>query len=147
MAGGVSITKEYIASVFSHLAIVADAAARGRFFDYIVPDVTWAIAGTSHSLAGTRHTLQAHSDATFDRLGRKLASPIKFTVGRIILDAEPEQDGSRWAMVELLGVAPRKNGEEYRNDYIWMTRWNEEGKMVELKSYFDTYLSELVLNE
>ncbi|KAJ6437189.1 hypothetical protein O9K51_10159 [Purpureocillium lavendulum] len=143
---GFRITKEYIAEAFSHLAIVHDAKARGRFFDYVLPDVTWAIAGTSHSLSGTRHTLQSHSDATFNRLGQKLAEPIKFTVGRIILDAEPEADGW-WAMVELLGVAPRKSGHEYRNDYVWMTRWNEDGKMAEIKSYFDTYLSELVLNE
>ncbi|UNI21179.1 hypothetical protein JDV02_007191 [Purpureocillium takamizusanense] len=173
MAGGrVRITKRYIAEAFAPLANVSDPAARGRFFDYVVPDVTWAVAGTSHSLAGTRHTLRAHSDATFDRLGRKLRGPICFTVGRIVLDAaeegeaeadEPEQeqqqqqqqqqqgrfgsDGGRWATVELLGVATRNTGEEYRNDYLWMTRWNDEGKMVEIKSYFDTYLSETVLNE
>lgn len=36
-------------------------------------------------------------------------------------------------------------GKAYNNEYVWLTRWNDEGKIVEIRSYFDTMLSEEAL--
>lgn len=69
----------------------------------------------------------------------------------MILDAEPTQDGEGkggwWACVETKGEATRKSGGAYNNEYMWVTRWDAEGKIVEIVSYFDTMLAEMVLRE
>ncbi|KND88356.1 hypothetical protein TOPH_06975 [Tolypocladium ophioglossoides CBS 100239] len=143
---GFTLTKAHILQAFAPLAETHDPAARERFFSESVdPNVTWTITGSAHSLAGTRHSLQAHADATFNRLGKKLRGPIKFTVARVHIDAEPTEDGGRWACVETVGESTRKTGEPYNNEYMWLTRWNGEGRIVEVRSYFDTMLSEEVL--
>ncbi|KJZ73844.1 hypothetical protein HIM_06737 [Hirsutella minnesotensis 3608] len=139
------LTRDHILRAFAPLAETKDAAIRERFFtDSIVPDVTWTITGSAHSLAGTRRSLEAHSAASFNKLGQKLRGPIAFTVTRVIVDAEPGPDGW-WACVETRGEATRSTGEPYNNEYVWLTRWNAAGKMDEVRSYFDTMLSEEVL--
>lgn len=62
---------------------------------------------------GQRALARQHADATFNRLGRKLRGPIKFTVARVLIDAEAEGDDGRWACVEMMGEATRKTGEQY----------------------------------
>ncbi|KAG5983959.1 hypothetical protein E4U55_006569 [Claviceps digitariae] len=139
------LTKTLIRRAFSHLAETNDLAFRSKFLtDYLVPNVIWTCTGNAHSLAGTRHSLQEHDEATFKRLGRKLRAPIKFVVTRVVVDAEPEADGW-WCSVETRGEATRTTGEPYNNEYAWLMRWNEEGRVVEIRSYFDTMLSEQVL--
>lgn len=141
------LTKAHVFAAFEPLAEIEDLTVRNRFFsEYVVPDVIWTMTGSAHSLIGTRTTLQAHSDATFNRLGKKLVKPIKFIVLRAIVDGERSEDGW-WASVETKGEATRKNGKPYDNEYVWLTRWNDEGKMVEIRSYFDTMLSEQVLED
>lgn len=140
-----NLTKAHILKTFAPLAETSNLAHRNTFFATVSPSVTWTITGTAHSLAGTRHTLQSHSDASFNRLGPRLRGAIRFVVTRVVLDAEPEADGSRWACVETTGEAVRKTGERYDNEYIWLTRWDREGTIVEIRSYFDTLLSEQVL--
>ncbi|KAM4057722.1 snoaL-like domain-containing protein [Hirsutella rhossiliensis] len=146
---GFVLTKEHILAAFAPLAETDDAAARARFFtDALVPDVTWHMAGSAHSLAGTRHSLQAHMDATFNRLGPRLRAPIRFDVTRVVVDAQPGPDGAWWACIETRGHAIRKaSGKPYDNEYIWLTRWNQDGRMVEVRSYCDTMLAEEVLRE
>lgn len=41
----------------------------------------------------------------------------------------------------------RRIGAPYNNEYVWLTKWNDEGKIVEIKSYFDSAMSEELLNE
>ena len=38
-------------------------------------------------------------------------------------------------------------GKPYNNDYIWLTQWNDEGKIVYVRSYFDTMLSQEALHD
>lgn len=71
-------------------------------------------------------------------------------VTRVIVDAEPVRDengaiGGWWACVETRGEAVTKTGERYDNEYAWITRWNSEGRIVEIRSYFDTLMAEHVL--
>ncbi|KJZ78394.1 hypothetical protein HIM_02432 [Hirsutella minnesotensis 3608] len=141
------LTKDYIEKAFIPLGEIHDLAVRNRFFtDFIAPDVTWTMAGSAHSLAGTRHSLQSHMDATFNHLGKRLREPIKFAVTKIIVDADRSEDGW-WACIEAKGQATTKTGRAYNNDYAWLTRWNDEGRMTEVRYYFDTMLSEQVLQE
>ncbi|KAG5930009.1 hypothetical protein E4U53_002316 [Claviceps sorghi] len=138
------LTKALVHQAFAHLAETEDLAARQKFNTYLDPDVVWTCAGTAHSLAGTRHGLRAHDEATFQRLGRKLRGPIRFAVTRVVVDAEPDDDGW-WCSVEARGEATRADGEAYDNEYVWLMRWDGRGKVVEIRSYFDTMLSEQVL--
>ncbi|KAG5926543.1 hypothetical protein E4U42_003165 [Claviceps africana] len=138
------LTKALVCQAFAHLAETEDLAVRGQFNSYIDPDVVWTCAGSAHSLAGTRHGLRAHGAATFDRLGRHLRGPIRFAVTSVVVDAEPEEDGW-WCSVEARGEATRVDGRPYNNEYVWLMRWDGRGKVVEIRSYFDTMLSEQVL--
>ncbi|EQK99433.1 hypothetical protein OCS_04854 [Ophiocordyceps sinensis CO18] len=61
---------------------------------------------------------------------------------------DPDPDGRWWACVETRGQATRKpSGKPYNNEYIWLTAWSREGRIVEVRSYFDSMLSEEVLRE
>ncbi|CAM1500418.1 Fc.00g095800.m01.CDS01 [Cosmosporella sp. VM-42] len=141
------LTKSHVQNAFASLRETTDLPARNVFFtEHMIPNVTWTITGTGHSLAGTRYNLQDHSNASFNNLGKRLTGAIKFVVTRVVVDAEREEDGW-WACVELKGEAMRKTGEKYNNEYIWLTRWDDEGKIVEVRSYFDTLFAEKVLQE
>jgi ketosteroid isomerase-like protein len=144
MAGFV-LTKAHVLKAFSHLSETKDAEHRKKFLtEYVDPNVIWTCTGSAHSLAGTRYSVKEHDEATFKRLGKKLQGPIKFIPTRVVVDAEAEDDGW-WCVVETTGEATRITGEPYDNEYAWLMRWNGDGKIVEIRSYFDTLLSEKVL--
>ncbi|KAK7014235.1 ketosteroid isomerase [Favolaschia claudopus] len=44
------------------------------------------------------------------------------------------------AFMELAGTATQLNGKPYNNRYVWILIFNETGKVVELREYFDTAL-------
>ncbi|KAB5527939.1 hypothetical protein GE09DRAFT_1149699 [Coniochaeta sp. 2T2.1] len=100
------------------------------------------IAGTGHVLAATSYNLADLQAKTFIKLRKKLTTPIKFTIKSIIL--EP---GSNTACVETQGHATRLIGKLYNNEYIWLTTWNSAGKMVHIRSYFDSKLAEDTLRD
>lgn len=129
--------------------------------------------GPTSALAGTRYTLQEHNDATFNRCLKRLTAPIKFKVLKVVIDVEDDDDDNdddnandsgsgqagaekagkeddgagRWAVIELIGESTRKTGASYDNVYAFMTRWNEEGKMVEIRTYYDTLMAEQMLQD
>ena len=169
---GFTLTKAHIIQAFEPLSHITPPSAREPFFtNTLDPAVRWTVLGRASSLSGTRVGVADHAAATFDRLLPKLRAPIKFTVVRVLVEAEPvgaglpaiaagssaqdgqvqgiepEEEVGWWACVEIRGEAIRKNGEPYDNDYLWLTRWNNEGKIVEIRTYFDTLLAEQVLNE
>lgn len=39
------------------------------------------------------------------------------------------------------------SGQPYNNDYIWITQWSDDGKILSVRSYHDTNLAEKVLYE
>ena len=139
------LTKDYVLRAFAHLSETKNLELRNKFFaDFMVPDVIWTCAGSAHSLAGTRYSIESHAEATFNRLGKKLDGPIEFSVLRAIVDSDRADDGW-WSAVETRGKATRTNGEPYENEYAWLLRWNDDGRIVEIRSYFDTMLAEQVL--
>ncbi|KAK7055531.1 ketosteroid isomerase [Favolaschia claudopus] len=44
------------------------------------------------------------------------------------------------AFVELAGTATQLNGRPYNNRYMWIMIFNDTGKVVEVREYFDTAL-------
>lgn len=159
------LTKAYILDAFSTLAETTDLHRRNRFFrDFVHPQVKWTITGSGHALAGTTDTLDAHAARSFDRLGKLLVAPIEFTVLRVIIDATPASPGSTasaadddgkasegeemWACLDVKGKAERKSGRGwYENEYCWLTRWDDEGRIVEAKTWHDTAMVERLLDE
>ncbi|KAF4977664.1 hypothetical protein FZEAL_5854 [Fusarium zealandicum] len=142
-----TLTRAHVLTSFAPLLETADPCRRAVFFtDSVVPDVKWTITGHAHSLVGTRNSIAEHCDTSFNQMRKRLVAPIKFVVTRVIVDAERREDGW-WACVETRGEAMRKTGEHYNNEYVWLTRYNDEGKIVEVRSYFDTLFAEQVLAE
>lgn len=45
-----------------------------------------------------------------------------------------------WAVVEMTNQSMTKTGLEYNNTFAWATRWNTEGKIVQVRAYLDTAL-------
>ncbi|PHH64235.1 hypothetical protein CDD81_4849 [Ophiocordyceps australis] len=84
-----TLTRAHILAAFAPLAETQNLAARAAFFSHVDPNVVWTVTGSAHSMAGTRNSLRAHTDATFDRLAPRLCGPIKFSVVRVLLDAQP----------------------------------------------------------
>ena len=145
------LTKTLINRAFSHLSETSDLAYRNKFFkDYMIADVKWTIAGGAHSMAGTRYNQEDHANISFNVLGKKLKSPICFKVRHIVMDADgtlDEDEGNgHWASVELVGTAEKISGGIYENEYVWLTKWHD-GRIIEVRSYHDTHLAEVVLNE
>ncbi|KAH7149040.1 hypothetical protein B0J13DRAFT_523697 [Dactylonectria estremocensis] len=141
------LTRSHVIEAFAPLQETADMARRNAFFsDSVVPDVKWTVAGQAHSLIGTQNSMKEHADATFNKIGKRLDGPIKFVVTKVIVDGDKADDGW-WTSVELKGEATRRTGMDYNNEYVWLTRFNDQGKIVEIRSYFDTLLSEMVLAE
>lgn len=140
-----TLTKSHIKTSFAPL-LSTTPADRAIFFNTVCrQNIKWTITG-QHVLSGTRHDIPSHCDASFNRLLPKLTHPIKFNIVRIMLDEDVEEDGTRWACVETKGEAWTKLGEEYFNDYIWLTRWDEEGRIVEIRSYFDSAMAQYILD-
>ncbi|KAF7541747.1 hypothetical protein G7Z17_g11885 [Cylindrodendrum hubeiense] len=141
------LTRPHVLKVFEPLQETDDIERRNTFFaDSVVPDVKWTITGQAHSLIGTRNSIQEHNDISDNQISKRLDGPIKFVVTRVIVDGDRSDDGW-WTSVELRGEATRRTGLDYNNEYIWLTRFNDQGKIVEIRSYFDTLLSEMVLAE
>ena len=140
-----TLTKSHIHQSFSPL-LSTNATDRSKFFQEVCrPDITWTITGR-HALSGTRHDIPSHVAASFNRLLPKLTHPIIFRIIRIMLDGDVDEDGCRWACVETKGEAWTKGGEEYFNEYVWLTRWDAEGRIVEIRSYFDSAMAEYILH-
>lgn len=38
-------------------------------------------------------------------------------------------------------------GQAYNNEYVWLTTWNDEGKIIHIRSYFDTLLAQQTLED
>ncbi|KFZ19135.1 hypothetical protein V501_00817 [Pseudogymnoascus sp. VKM F-4519 (FW-2642)] len=147
MAEAFKLTKAYIQHVFAPLEDINDVEGRKSFFSETADqNITWKVAGSAHSLAGTRHSLEAHEEATFHRLSKRLSTPIRITITAVIVNAEPSEDGW-WASIELRGEANKTSGGVYSNENVWLTRWNDKGKIVEIRSWFDFVLTEQLLSQ
>jgi hypothetical protein len=73
--GEFELEEAYVRTALSPLAETKDMAVRSEFVrQYLVHDVEWTVTGSAHSLVGTRHNIEDHFAATFNRLGRSRLS-------------------------------------------------------------------------
>ncbi|KAK3067419.1 hypothetical protein LTS18_001130, partial [Coniosporium uncinatum] len=75
---------------------------------------------------------------TFGRLNPIMddSTPMRIKILNVI-GGGPDDE---WATVELRNEGKTKNGMEYNQTYCWCTRWNQEGKIVQVRAYLDTAL-------
>jgi uncharacterized protein len=117
-----------------------DALAEGngrRFVEAMSDEVTWTITGTgpwSKTWTGkdsVRHDLFRPLFAQFDGTYRNRAS-------RFIADDD-------LVVIECKGDVATKAGARYDNDYCYVCRFDDSGKLVALTEYMDTALLDRVL--
>jgi ketosteroid isomerase-like protein len=76
------------------------------------------------------------SNAAFHRettpLSSTWATPLQLVVQNIVADGD-------WAVVELKAIGTEcKNGLKFANEYAWVCRFNNEGKIDIINAYMDT---------
>jgi ketosteroid isomerase-like protein len=101
-----SLTQEYVLSIFSHLT----AGNASEFFAQVADDVDWVVTGDSHPLGGRWNSKDAYLRDAWSRIGSLLTKPMKLNVEGVVV--EPSGPGMAGkAVVELRGVGGvLKNG-------------------------------------
>lgn len=98
----------------------------------------------THPCAGHYTNLKSFQEATFARLGAIMKEPgIRLAVRNVIGGGE----GSDWATVELVAIAECKNGFEFDNTYAWCCRFDEQGTIVQVRAYLDSWMVREAIEE
>ncbi|KAF4303861.1 hypothetical protein GTA08_BOTSDO07784 [Botryosphaeria dothidea] len=131
-------SKEHIQDVFSHMAV----GDYDGFFANVVPDVQWTVQSKT-ILGGTYNNRDEFRTKTFGRLGKIMdpEHPVHPKVHNIVGGGDDE-----WAMVEMTNTSKTKTGLDYNNTFCWATRWNTEGKIVQVRAYLDTALVQHIVD-
>lgn len=106
-----------------------------EFFKHVSPNVDWTVMGT-HPCAGRYASLSEFQQATFARLGAIMKDPGIRLMVRNVIGGGVE---SEWATVELVAVAECKNGFQFDNTYAWCCRFDDEGTIVQVRAYLDSW--------
>jgi len=123
--------REEIEKLFKNLETNNYAAVFGR----VDPTVDWTVMGT-HPLAGRYRTAQEFQKNTILRLSSVMKEPgMQVKVRNVIGGGDQE-----WAAVELVIHAECKNGLKFENTYSWNMRFDESGKIVEVRAYLDSWM-------
>lgn len=64
------------------------------------------------------------------------AHPVRPRVHNIVGGGDDE-----WAAVEMTNTSKTVTGMDYNNTFCWVTRWNPEGKIVQVSSIFLPFFS------
>jgi len=124
--------REIIANAFADMA-KGDTAT---FVDAWAEHGVWRMMGSRRwGVAYPSRT--AAREQLFGPLRRQYADVFINTATHIFADGEH-------VIVELTGAVPLKAGGRYENRYCFVIRM-DEGKMVEIREYFDTALSDRLL--
>ncbi|KAI0440610.1 hypothetical protein F4803DRAFT_552898 [Xylaria telfairii] len=111
------------------------------FYSYVLDDVSWRVMGT-HPLAGHYDSKEHFYNSTSIRLG-KIEQPGGTTsLVRVVGGCDEE-----WSVEELLGNVTMLNGMPFVNQYSWSTRWDEMGKIAEVRAYVDSALVTRVITQ
>lgn len=124
--------REIIAAAFADMA-KGDTA---KFVDAWAEDGVWRMMD-SRRWGVAYPSRRAARDELFAPLRRQYADTFINTAQHIFADGDH-------VIVELTGSVPLKAGGRYENRYCFVIRM-DGGKMVEIREYFDTALSERLL--
>ncbi|KAF2119454.1 hypothetical protein BDV96DRAFT_642478 [Lophiotrema nucula] len=129
-----TLTQAYVRSIFQHLT----SGNAAEFFNKVVDDVDWLVTGEAHPLAGHWYSKKTFFDDSWSRVGEILQKPMQLNIEGVIVEPDGTGLGGK-AVVELRGLGGvLKNGNSYNNEYCWVTRFNEEGKIISVRAYLDT---------
>ncbi len=115
-----------------------------EFFTHVGDDVKWTVTGHT-ILSNTWTDLTTYRSSTFAKIGPLLASPgMKLKVSGGEEGIIVSENG--WAVVDLKTVDTyTKSGVLYDQHYAWHMRFDEEGRVREVKTWMDTAHFEAVL--
>lgn len=99
--------------------------------DSLADDVQWTIIGST-GLSGTYHGKREVTDNLLARVRARLATPITFTIDRLIADGE-------YVAMQARGQATAVTGLPYNNTYCIVARI-VNGQIREMTDYIDTEL-------
>lgn len=112
--------------------MAALAAGNGRpFVDAMADDFTWIMEGTT-AWSGTYRGKAAVQARVLGPLFAQFATPYRNRAERFIAEGDT-------VVILCRGEVTTKAGKPYNNSYCYVVRLRE-GKMVELREYFDTEL-------
>lgn len=118
------INKEAVGKAFAAWA----AGGQTFFDDMLAPDVVWTIKGSSLS-AGVHRGKQALIDKAVKPLSTRLQRQIRPTIRNLWADGDH-------VIIEWDGEAVAKDGQPYRNSYVWIFRM-QDGRAAEVTAYLD----------
>ena len=123
-----TLTHDYVQQVF---ALLEQGQIDRYLAEYVAEDVQWTITG-SNVLADTYTSRDDFVNRAIARLKASLAGSIRWEVHHVYVDGDT-------AIVEMTSIATAKKGHPYRNEYVWIQRF-EAGKIVEARVYYDDVL-------
>ena len=132
-------SKSEIEALFKNLE-TGNAAA---FMEHVSPNVDWTVMGT-HPCAGHYKSLKDFQQATFARLGAIMKEPGIRLFIRNVIGGGREED---WATVEMVADAECKNGFNFENTYAWCCRFDENGTIVQIRAYLDSWMVKQAIEE
>ncbi|MBB4859351.1 ketosteroid isomerase-like protein [Novosphingobium chloroacetimidivorans] len=115
------------------------AAGDADFFDLLVDDVTWHIAGFDPVVARTYHGRQALLDGAVRPLAARLTGTLRPTVRRIWADGDD-------VIVHWDGEAAVYDGTRYRNTYLWILTVKDR-RIVAVTAFLDNAAFKAVLDK
>lgn len=94
-------------------------------------------------LGGTYTSRDEFRAATFGRLTKIMdpAHPVHPRVHNVVGGGDEE-----WAVVEMTNASKTVTGMAYNNTFCWVTRWNTEGQIVQVRAYLDTALVDSIVH-
>lgn len=119
---------------------IFDALARGDgkpFVDAMNDDFSWTIKGQG-PWAGTWSGKAAVRNELFRSLFAQFATPYRNRASRFVAEDDI-------VVVECKGDVATTAGARYDNDYCYVCRFDERGKLAAVVEYMDTALAERVL--
>ena len=125
--------KQTLQAVFDQLA-----QANGQpFIDAMSNDVNWTIPGTSAWSKTWRGKDSLRRDL-FRPLFAQFAGPYRNRASRFVAEGDV-------VVVECKGDVATTRGARYDNDYCYVCRFDDVGKLVAITEYMDTALVDRVL--
>jgi ketosteroid isomerase-like protein len=117
--------------LLQHIYQEVSAGNPQPLLDCLADDARWTIIGSTE-LSGVYHGKREVADKLIARLRARLASPITFTIDRLIADGE-------YVVMQARGQATAVTGLPYNNTYCIVARF-ANGQIQEMTDYVDTEL-------
>ncbi|KAJ3542792.1 hypothetical protein NM208_g400 [Fusarium decemcellulare] len=129
------LTKEELEAIFATDPLTNG----GPFWSRVADNVEWTVMGSSPG-CGHYTNLKDLRANTIEKLMKFLQGPPQIKMVNVFFGGEHYE----WTTMELEARGVLKSGEEYHNHYALVIKWNEEGKVIQVRDYLDTALIERI---